>query len=445
MDLYSAKKKENKITDLSTLSEAEKIALLNAYKQDFENQKASRSLSLANEEAIEVDLVDKDREIDDVVEEIDEIVDEIGDVVTTLQEDGEEVLEELGDLVKKSDVEVSGNSNDDNKSTTEENNSIKEEILDSNKDEEIEEIEESKYNGIPLQLINNDSTTELEENSNSNNNNSSNNSNRKDVFDYTSFTPYKPKFDDIELNNSLYTMGDMGMKVSVSANEPVEKYVAKTTKGPQNIKLSQNGSYKIADSYSSSKYRMEIPFLKIFIVIFGALSLGLFVTQFMYNYDKVLLTEYLCDMVFALAAFFTFMSAINKSDVVATLQGIALFLCLGLDLIFNGIEGYQRGIYMIVSPDGVENALFGTIFVVALVCKYAFILIAAISSLIGKQIINRISLWVGIVTAIMVMILFYMEYQIDNITWYYGIVPSFAGLFALIIAIILLENKKILD
>ena len=56
MDLYSAKKKENKITDLSTLSEAEKIALLNAYKQDFENQKASRSLSLANEEAIEVDL-----------------------------------------------------------------------------------------------------------------------------------------------------------------------------------------------------------------------------------------------------------------------------------------------------------------------------------------------------------------------------------------------------
>lgn len=440
MDLYSAKKKENKITDLSTLSEAEKIALLNAYKQDFENQKASRSLSLANEEAIEVDLVDKDREIDDVVEEIDEIVDEIGDVVTTLQEDGEEVLEELGDLVKKSDVEVSGNSNDDNKSTTEENNSIKEEILDSNIDEEIEE---SKYNGIPLQLINNDFTTELEENSN--NNNSSNNSNRKDVFDYTSFTPYKPKFDDIELNNSLYTMGDMGMKVSVSANEPVEKYVAKTTKGPQNIKLSQNGSYKIADSYSSSKYKMEIPFLKIFIVIFGALSLGLFVTQFMYNYDKVLLTEYLCDMVFGLAAFFTFMSAINKSDVIATLQGIALFLCLGLDLIFNGIEGYQRGIYMIVSPDGVENAFFGTILIVTLVCKYAFILIAAISSLIGKQIINKISLWVGIITALMVMILFYMEYQINNILWYYNIVPSFAGLFALIIAIILLENKRTQD
>lgn len=387
--LYSAKKKEGKIVDLSLLTEDEKIALLELYKVAYEK--------------MQLEEAKKESE------------------AATISEDEDKVKVD-SEKVSVNEKEPEESKSDDIEITYEDEPTYIDDIM-----------------GDVVSEVSNYGAAVYDENIVEN----GEKSNRSDSFEYTSFTPYKPKYEDIELTNDFFNMNtNMGMKVEVSKSTSTEKYNLKTKNKRSNTKVSKNGAYTIADSYSATKEKMEIPYLKIATILFSILGLGCVVTQFLYNYEQVLLMNYLCDFCFAITLLFTFISAITNSNVVNSFKGIGLFLSFGMHFICFGIVGYQDGLFKILNQEGKYDLIYGIVSIGYLVLLYLFMLAVAVHSMISKKAsakaINVIAVILVVVTAAMLR----CSQLTGKITVFYNVLPEYVAVILFVIAVALSCNIK---
>ncbi|NLL93828.1 MAG: hypothetical protein GX225_06825 [Clostridiales bacterium] len=259
----------------------------------------------------------------------------------------------------------------------------------------------------------------------------------KDIFDYTSFTPYKPSYDDIELNNNMFTMdSDMGIKYEInSSNEKIEKYQIK--KNNSKARISADGRYKIEDTYVISKGKIEIPFLKIITALFCAIALGMFVTEFVYNYENVIFFKYLCDLLFCSTAFSAFMTAISSNkNVTTSLKGISIFVMLGMDFIFNGVAAYQDGVFKILKQEQPHDFEFGICILAMYLFLYVFYILCGVKALVSNRaIVTKIAAAFGVISVVFTSLVIYFEQLSGTLQVYYDIVPEYLPIIMLTIGL----------
>lgn len=422
--LYSAKKKEGKIVDLSLLTEDEKIALLELYKVAYEKLQLEEAKKEC--EAAAILKAEAENERESVEEEINPIDSE------KLSADEE---------VNQADSEKANTADEEVKEAVTTDNPSEESKAD---DIEITYEDEPTYmddimGDVVSSGVSNYGTAVYDENIVEN----GEKSNRSDSFEYTSFTPYKPKYEDIELTNDFFDMNtNMGMQVEVSKSTSSEKYNLKTKNKRSNTKVSKNGAYTIADSYSATKEKVEVPYLKIATILFSVLALGCIVTQFLYNYEQVKLMNYLCDFCFGITVLLVFISAITSSNVVNSFKGIGLFLSFGMHFICFGIVGYQDGLFKILNQEGKYDLIYGVASIGYLLFLYIFMLAVAVNSMISKKAsakaINVIAVILVIVTAVMLR----CSQLTGNITVFYNVLPEYVAIILFAIATALSCNIK---
>lgn len=415
--LYSEKKKEGKIVDLSLLTEDEKIALLELYKVAYEKLQLEEAKK--ENEAAAILKADAENEKVSVEDEINKIDSEkLSADEETSQADSEEAKETVttenqSEESKTEDIEI----------TYEDEPTYMDDIMGN-----VVSSGVSNYGAVAYD-------EKIVENGEK--------SNRSDSFEYTSFTPYKPKYDDIELTNDFFNMNtNMGMQVEVSKSTGSEKYNLKTKNRRSNTKVSKNGAYTIADSYSATKEKIEIPYLKIATILFSVLALGCIVTQFLYNYEQVKFMNYLCDFCFGITVLCIFVSTITTSNVVNSFKGIGLFLSFGMHFICFGIVGYQDGLFRILNQEGKYDLIYGVVSIGYLLFLYIFMLAVAVHSMISKKAsakaINIIAVILVIVTAVMLR----CSQLTGNITVFYNVLPEYVAIILFVIATDLSCNIK---
>lgn len=405
--LYQVKKKEGKVIDLSLLAEEEKLALLELYKTAYEKSFSDGTDSSSQQ-----------------IEESENIVE------TLTQEDDETALSNNIMIAPENNDELS----EDNTVLLEEDEQI--DITYEDADEEDESAEETtserdeeRYRYIA------ENTVKLEDVQ------GNNDASQKGSFEYSSFTPYKPKFDDMELNNNIFSTDDSmgGIKVDMSASTNVEKYEMKSkNKNKSNFKTSKDGRYKIADSYSVSKEKVEIPFLKIITIVFSVLALGVFVTQFVYHYDEAVLKSYCNDFVFGLATLAIFMSTMNNS--LLSFKGVTFFIALCVDFFVIGIEAYKDGLYRILNPELENDFIYGLVMLLTLFAKYIFILLCGIYSMKKKDVLHNVINILGIILCITIIVFIGLSSKCNELVWYYDKIPENAGLLLFVISAVFSNN-----
>lgn len=389
--LYSVKKKEGKIVDLSLLTEDEKLALLELYKTAYEKNAAAAGEKMnegVNSEVIsenDVTALNSDK-AEEVSEAENKDTDTFDEIEITYEDDFNNLSDTAG---KVSDVSDYRQYTDD--------------VI-------LENGEKGK---------------------------------RTDAFEYTSFTPYKPRYEDIDLNNDFFDMNtDMGIKVKVTKDSNSEKYNMKTKNRRSNVKVSRNGAYTIADSYSATKSKKEIPYLKIATVIFSVLCLVCYVTQFLYNYEQVNFVDYLSDFCFTIAILLIFISVITNSNVVNSLKGIALFVSFGMHFIFFGVSGYQDGLYRILNQKTDYDLMYGIVVIVYLLILYVFILMCAVCSMIGRKGVAKAMIFIGILLVAAAFVMMRYAYVAGTIVVFYNILPEYTAVALFAVAATLSCNIK---
>ena len=424
--LYSEKKKEGKIVDLSLLTEDEKIALLELYKVAYEKLQLEEAKK--ENEAATILKAEAENEKVSVEDEINKIDSEkLSADEETSQADSEEAKETVttenqSEESKTEDIEI----------TYEDEPTYMDDIMGNAVSSGV-----SNYGAVAYD-------EKIVENGEK--------SNRSDSFEYTSFTPYKPKYEDIELTNDFFNMNtNMGMQVEVSKSTGSEKYNLKTKNRRSNTKVSKNGAYTIADSYSATKEKIEVPYLKIATILFSVLALGCIVTQFLYNCllytsdaadeeDKFM--NYLCDFCFGITVLCIFVSTITASNVVNSFKGIGLFLSFGMHFICFGIVGYQDGLFRILNQEGKYDLIYGVASIGYLLFLYIFMLAVAVHSMISKKAsakaINIIAVILVIVTAVMLR----CSQLTGNITVFYNVLPEYVAIILFVIATALSCNIR---
>lgn len=415
--LYSEKKKEGKIVDLSLLTEDEKIALLELYKVAYEKLQLEEAKK--ENEAATILKAEAENEKVSVEDEINKIDSEkLSADEETNQADSEETKETVttenqSEESKTEDIEI----------TYEDEPTYMDDIMGN-----VVSSGVSNYGAVAYD-------EKVVENGEK--------SNRSDSFEYTSFTPYKPKYEDIELTNDFFNMNtNMGMQVEVSKSTGSEKYNLKTKNRRSNTKVSKNGAYTIADSYSATKEKIEVPYLKIATILFSVLALGCIVTQFLYNYEQVKFMNYLCDFCFGITVLCIFVFTITASNVVNSFKGIGLFLSFGMHFICFGIVGYQDGLFRILNQEGKYDLIYGVASIGYLLFLYIFMLAVAVHSMISKKAsakaINIIAVILVIVTAVMLR----CSQLTGNITVFYNVLPEYVAIILFVIATALSCNIR---
>lgn len=430
--LYSEKKKEGKIVDLSLLTEDEKIALLELYKVAYEKLQLEEAKK--ENEAAAILKAEAENEKVSVEDEINKIDSEkLSADEETSQADSEETKETVT------------TENQSEESKTEETITTENQSKESKtEDIEITYEDEPTYmddimGNVVSSGVSNYGAVAYDEKVVEN----GEKSNRSDSFEYTSFTPYKPKYEDIELTNDFFDMNtNMGMQVEVSKSTGSEKYNLKTKNKRSNTKVSKNGAYTIADSYSATKEKIEVPYLKIATILFSVLALGCIVTQFLYNYEQVKFMNYLCDFCFGITVLCIFVSTITASNVVNSFKGIGLFLSFSMHFVCFGIVGYQDGLFRILNQEGKYDLIYGVASIGYLLFLYIFMLAVAVHSMISKKAsakaINIIAVILVIVTAVMLR----CSQLTGNITVFYNVLPEYVAIILFVIATALSCNIK---
>ena len=419
--LYSAKKKEGKIIDLSLLTEDEKIALLELYKAAYEKANLENNASNSENESEKANSIETAISTNDVME----VSIEATDIIENDNKQTE--LYTVESPISDDDVQIDityedgDDTNSDFSGYVGDNTDISYDIdLEENTNDISSDGE--RYASIEL---------------------SGENTTRKDSFEYTSFTPYKPKYDDIELNNNFFMAdGNMGIKVDVSAKSNVGKYDYKLKKSKSNIKMTSNGAYAIADSYGAVEEKRKIPYIKIITILFSVIALGLYVTQFFYHYDTLELMKYICDFCFTISILMIFVSAITQSSILQSFKGITMFIAFGMHFIVAGVEGYQIGLYKLLHQEVDYDFIYGIVILMYLVFLYVFMILSAINSKIDKKILAYITDVLGIILVIVIIVLIRFSSMSGDLVWFYDKIPNYLGLIFYTIAIAVSNNKN---
>ena len=211
--LYLAKKKESKIIDLSILNENEKLALLELYKREYERTHPNDKKIMATEDADDNDQTSDVSNLDDEsldkesemqIEDVDPQEENIESQETKLVEEDEvedeiEIYEvesvEEDEVIEVMDFFETDSINDESEEETE----TFETELDEDEIEMViedpDDIQEELTSDTVDDIIREDGIIE--------NGNESVEA-RNDAFEYSSFTPYKPKYDDMTLTNNMF-------------------------------------------------------------------------------------------------------------------------------------------------------------------------------------------------------------------------------------------------
>lgn len=380
--LYLAKKKESKIIDYSNFTYVEKVKLLEFYKQRYEElqNQSHEEESSANDEALlesKIENNDEDFTVPDLCE-----------------------------------------------------------TVDSSDDSEDSKIEE-EYNEIEMVIEETNNTNSL---SNSSVTNDTNNS-KDSAFEYSSFTPYKPTYDNLNLNSNIFSMDlDTGMKMEVAkVGDKVEKY--QREKKNTNYKSTKDGNYKVSDVYSSSKEKYELPIIKVIVVAFALLALAISVAQFVDNYNNMKLTSYIVDFGYALLSLLILVSVLTKSDIVGTFKGIALFVAVGFDFIFVGVSQYQDNLYKVLNPSKDNEEVFAILILLSVLFKYIYLLMCGVKTIIKKNIF-KISVVFAVLAVALNIIVFFIQYSNDAIDTTFDMLPATVNIILILIALLAFEFKE---
>lgn len=449
--LYLAKKKESKIIDLSILNENEKLALLELYKREYERTHPNDKKIMATEDADDNDQTSDVSNLDDEsldkesemqIEDVDPQEENIESQETKLVEEDEvedeiEIYEvesvEEDEVIEVMDFFETDSINDESEEETE----TFETELDEDEIEMViedpDDIQEELTSDTVDDIIREDGIIE--------NGNESVEA-RNDAFEYSSFTPYKPKYDDMTLTNNMF-MSTLPESINVEVdNGYVEKYKMKTNTKQTNVKVTKDGLYKVSDSYNSNKEIVEVPTLRIVSVILAVVALGLFVVQFVYNYEQIVFADYAYDFVYCICGFALLLSIINQANAVNSFKGAMVLVSLGVDFIYRGVGAYQDGLYKVLNPADNNDLIYGILLLVVFLMQYSFFVMCAVATFVEDSKVKKVVLPFGIVTSILMIVFICFENVVGVAKYVYDAIPNNTGLIVLVIALAVSSKIK---
>ena len=404
--LYLAKKKENEIVDYSNFTYYEKVKLLEYYKEKYEEL---QSQSHNNVSVIEDNATLDDGKDDDFAVPVEKIesVETNKDIENIEVDRNTESIENIEVNENVENIEVKGTSETENSA-----------------------IENEEYNEIEMVI---------EETNKTNISNDTNNQ-KESSFEYTSFTPYKPTYDNLNLNSNIYSMVlDVGLKMEVaSADEKVEKYQSK--KNNTNYKSTRDGNYQISDVYSATKEKYELPIVKVLVIAFGLLALGMCVIQFLDNYENTRLTSYIIDFGYGLLSVFVLATVISKSEILSTFKGIAIFVAVGFDFIFLGITQYQDNLYNVLNPSKENDAVISILILISILLKYIYLIMCGVKTIIKKNIF-KISVVFASLAIVMNIVAFIVQLKNNALDVFFDILPGSLNVILILISLMIFEFK----
>ena len=449
--LYLAKKKESKIIDLSILNENEKLALLELYKREYERTHPNDKKIMATEDADDNDQTSDVSNLDDEsldkesemqIEDVDPQEENIESQETKLVEEDEvedeiEIYEvesvEEDEVIEVMDFFETDSINDESEEETE----TFETELDEDEIEMViedpDDIQEELTSDTVDYIIREDGIIE--------NGNESVEA-RNDAFEYSSFTPYKPKYDDMTLTNNMF-MSTLPESINVEVdNGYVEKYKMKTNTKQTNVKVTKDGLYKVSDSYNSNKEIVEVPTLRIVSAILAVVALGLFVVQFVYNYEQIVFADYAYDFVYCICGFALLLSIINQANAVNSFKGAMVLVSLGVDFIYRGVGAYQDGLYKVLNPADNNDLIYGILLLVVFLMQYSFFVMCAVATFVEDSKVKKVVLPFGIVTSILMIVFICFENVVGVAKYVYDAIPNNTGLIVLVIALAVSSKIK---
>lgn len=449
--LYLAKKKESKIIDLSILNENEKLALLELYKREYERTHPNDKKIMATEDADDNDQTSDVSNLDDEsldkesemqIEDVDPQEENIESQETKLVEEDEvedeiEIYEvesvEEDEVIEVMDFFETDSINDESEEETE----TFETELDEDEIEMViedpDDIQEELTSDTVDDIIREDGIIE--------NGNESVEA-RNDAFEYSSFTPYKPKYDDMTLTNNMF-MSTLPESINVEVdNGYVEKYKMKTNTKQTNVKVTKDGLYKVSDSYNSNKEIVEVPTLRIVSAILAVVALGLFVVQFVYNYEQIVFADYAYDFVYCICGFALLLSIINQANAVNSFKGAMVLVSLGVDFIYRGVGAYQDGLYKVLNPADNNDLIYGILLLVVFLMQYSFFVMCAVATFVEDSKVKKVVLPFGIVTSILMIVFICFENVVGVAKYVYDAIPNNTGLIVLVIALAVSSKIK---
>ena len=381
-DRFLAKKKESKIKDYSLLSEEEKLSLLREYKKMYELQ------LMMIEEGIDIECYESTDDYDtssDIIENVDDIDESVEDSVIEM---------EIIDL------------NDTDLNQTEGNIEVEENRTENNN---IVTSDTSSVSG---------NTLRREESS----------------FDYSSFTPYKPKFDDMDLDNNMYDFERSNVATS-EADEYVEKYQLKV-KPYSSLKTSQDGRFKYSDSYIATKEKVNIPYFNILIVLFSVITFGINIAGAVHYFNVFDYVDCVYNLVFAISAFVLFLSAITKNNSVIKYAYIGVIVSFAVDVVIFAIERYQDYLYMVISPEKSSDKIFGIVLLITLVTRYVLFIMSMIYLSTKNSKLLYPSAIVGALATVAACVCVYFEVVNDSMVFYYDMIPASVAMITYLLSLI---------
>lgn len=449
--LYLAKKKESKIIDLSILNENEKLALLELYKREYERTHPNDKKIMATEDADDNDQTSDVSNLDDEsldkesemqIEDVDPQEENIESQETKLVEEDEvqdeiEIYEvesvEEDEVIEVMDFFETDSINDESEEETE----TFETELDEDEIEMViedpDDIQEELTSDTVDDIIREDGIIE--------NGNESVEA-RNDAFEYSSFTPYKPKYDDMTLTNNMF-MSTLPESINVEVdNGYVEKYKMKTNTKQTNVKVTKDGLYKVSDSYNSNKEIVEVPTLRIVSAILAVVALGLFVVQFVYNYEQIVFADYAYDFVYCICGFALLLSIINQANAVNSFKGAMVLVSLGVDFIYRGVGAYQDGLYKVLNPADNNDLIYGILLLVVFLMQYSFFVMCAVATFVEDSKVKKVVLPFGIATSILMIVFICFENVVGVAKYVYDAIPNNTGLIVLVIALAVSSKIK---
>lgn len=411
--LYLAKKKENEIIDYSNFTYLEKVKLLEFYKEKYEEL---QSHSQNNETVVENKSVLNNDNND-------------GDFAVPVENTKDvETNKDIKDIKDIENVEVTENTESIGNIEISEN--VEDIEVNGNFETESSAIENEEYNEIEMVI---------EETNKTNISNDTNN-HKESSFEYTSFTPYKPTYDNLNLNSNIYSMDlDVGLKMEVaSADEKVEKYQSK--KNNTNYKSTRDGNYQISDVYSATKEKYELPIVKVFVIAFALLALGISIIQFLGNYENMKLTSYIIDFGYGLLSIFILATVISKSEILSTFKGITLFVAVGFDFIFLGITQYQDNLYNVLNPSKENDVVISILILISVLLKYIYLIMCGVKTIIKKNIF-KVSVVFASLAIVMNIIAFIIQLKNNTLDVFYDVLPGSLNVILILISLMIFEFK----
>ena len=449
--LYLAKKKESKIIDLSILNENEKLALLELYKREYERTHPNDKKIMATEDADDNDQTSDVSNLDDEsldkesemqIEDVDPQEENIESQETKLVEEDEvedeiEIYEvesvEEDEVIEVMDFFETDSINDESEEETE--------TFETELDEDEIEMVIEDPDDIQEELTSDTGDDIIREDGIIENGNESVEA-RNDAFEYSSFTPYKPKYDDMTLTNNMF-MSTLPESINVEVdNGYVEKYKMKTNTKQTNVKVTKDGLYKVSDSYNSNKEIVEVPTLRIVSAILAVVALGLFVVQFVYNYEQIVFADYAYDFVYCICGFALLLSIINQANAVNSFKGAMVLVSLGVDFIYRGVGAYQDGLYKVLNPADNNDLIYGILLLVVFLMQYSFFVMCAVATFVEDSKVKKVVLPFGIVTSILMIVFICFENVVGVAKYVYDAIPNNTGLIVLVIALAVSSKIK---